>query len=99
MRGDLPPTHEDSKKIWATKRKLQESEKIANIIDPKAPTPAASVGVAYPAKIEPKTKTINAIGGIKDLKTRRIFSFLVLGPIFLGKEGASLGLNLVLKNK
>ena len=49
--------------------------KIANIIEPKAPTPAASVGVAYPAKIEPKTKTINAIGGIKDFITRRVFSF------------------------
>jgi len=33
MRGDLPPTHEDSKKIWATKRKLQESENIARIVN------------------------------------------------------------------
>ena len=72
---------------------------IANIIDPKAPTPAASVGVAYPANIDPNTKNIRAIGGIKDFKIRRAFSFLVLGPIFLGKEGANLGFNLVLKNK
>ena len=33
MRGDLPPMHKKSKKIWATKRKLQESEKIANIVN------------------------------------------------------------------
>ena len=40
--------------------------KTAKIIDPNAPTPAASVGVAIPANIDPKTKIIRAIGGIKD---------------------------------
>ena len=73
--------------------------KIANSIDPKAPTPAASVGVAKPAKIDPNTKIINAIGGINDLKINKVFSLRVFGPIFFGNEGASFGLNLVLKNK
>ncbi len=33
MRGDLPPTNEKSKKIWSTKRKIQESENIAKIVN------------------------------------------------------------------
>ena len=37
--------------------------KIAKIIEPKAPTPAASVGVANPANIEPKTNNIRPMGG------------------------------------
>ena len=35
----------------------------ANRVAPKAPTPAASVGVAAPARIEPSTATIRITGG------------------------------------
>ena len=69
----------------------------ANIIDPKAPTPAASVGVATPAKIEPRTKKIRKIGVINYLNIIIQSSFVFLGPILSGRGGASVGLNLVLK--
>ncbi len=36
----------------------------ASSMAPKAPRPAASVGVAMPKKIEPSTATISAAGGI-----------------------------------
>ena len=39
----------------------------ANIIAPKAPTPAASVGVAIPRRIEPSTDEINTKGGNKEV--------------------------------
>ena len=41
------------------------------IVAPKAPTPLASVGVATPAKIEPKTSTISPMGGSTVLSTSR----------------------------
>ncbi len=70
---------------------------IASIIDPNAPTPAASVGVATPANIDPNTKKIRKIGGINDLKIIFQRSIFVLGPISSGSGGANCGLNLVLK--
>ena len=42
---------------------------IANNDAPNAPTPDASVGVAIPINILPKTATINRAGGIIDFKT------------------------------
>ena len=53
--------------------------KTASKIEPKAPTPAASVGVAKPANIEPRTKKIKKIGGKKDLKINCIFSLKLYG--------------------
>ena len=47
--------------IFSDKRFL----KAASTKAPKAPKEAASVGVANPARIEPKTKPIKAIGGIR----------------------------------
>ena len=49
--------------------------KIASNIEPKAPTPAASVGVAKPANIEPNTNKIKKIGGKNDLKNKFYFIF------------------------
>jgi len=69
----------------------------ANKIDPSAPTAAASVGVAMPANIEPRTHMIRNIGGIKDLKIIFHNSVLVFGPKSSGSGGANFGLNLVLK--
>jgi len=69
----------------------------ANMIEPKAPTAAASVGVATPANIEPKTHKIRNIGGKKDLKIIIHNSDLVLGPRSSESGGAKLGLNFVLK--
>ena len=40
----------------------------ANIIDPNAPTAAASVGVATPAKIEPRTHIIRNWAKSKDFE-------------------------------
>ena len=37
--------------------------KMASKVAPNAPTPAASVGVANPPKIEPNTAIINTTGG------------------------------------
>jgi len=37
----------------------------ASAVAPKAPTPAASVGVAIPVRIEPYTVTIKKTGGNK----------------------------------
>ena len=68
----------------------------AKIIEPKAPTAAASVGVAIPANIEPSTHIIRNIGGIKDLKIIIQSSDLVFGPKSSGRGGANLGLNFVL---
>ena len=40
----------------------------ARPIAPKAPTPAASVGVAIPINMDPKTATIKTKGGSKAVK-------------------------------
>ena len=42
--------------------------KKANKIAPKAPTPADSVGVAKPPRIDPNTETIRMSGGTKAFK-------------------------------
>ena len=44
--------------------KLRLPLNVAKINAPKAPTPAASVGVAAPLRIEPSTNKISKIGGI-----------------------------------
>ena len=47
----------------------------ANINPPKAPTPAASVGVAMPARMEPRTEVIKTKGGNKVvIMTRHLLS-------------------------
>ena len=65
---------------------------IASSVAPKAPTPAASVGVAAPVKIEPSTAAIKNIGGIK-LRIARDNLFLANGSqrsawlkLWLGKQ-------------
>lgn len=58
---------------------------------PKAPTPATSVGMAQPPKMEPSTSVIRKIGGTKLLKIKRQNSAAVLGPISSGNGGASSG--------
>jgi len=61
----------------------------AKIDAPKAPTPDASVGVAIPIKILPRTARINNAGGIIDLNTLKIifnvtgFAFLVLEQLLV----------------
>ena len=64
----------------------------ASRIAPKAPTPAASVGVAQPAKIEPSTSTIRKVGGRKLLPIIFQNSARVLGPMSAGNGGATSGL-------
>ena len=56
---------------WATSRKrvkFRRPLRAASKIAPHAPTPAASVGVAAPARIEPNTAIIKQIGGSKFFK-------------------------------
>ena len=63
---------------------LESASKIA----PNAPTPAASVGVAIPASIEPRTATIKRRGGAKLVST----SFKVLWSDFSTSwAGAAIG--------
>ena len=52
--------------------------KLLNIIEPNAPTEAASVGVATPANIEPNTAIIKIIGGKIILKILIIFPFVYI---------------------
>ena len=47
--------------------------KIARINAPSAPSAAASVGVATPARIVPITARINAIGGMSDFRVNTSF--------------------------
>jgi len=61
----------------------------AKIDAPSAPTPDASVGVAIPIKILPKTAIINKAGGIIDLNTLKIIS-KETGYAFFG-AGATFG--------
>ena len=56
--------------VWRVDREISRSTSSvsaprtkASSRAPVAPTPAASVGVAAPTKIEPKTRTINPSGG------------------------------------
>src|SRR5688500_6574347 len=59
---------------------------------PAAPTPAASVGVAQPPKIDPSTSTIRNVGGRKLLPIITQNSRALFGPISGGSGGASPGL-------
>jgi hypothetical protein len=58
---------------------------------PAAPTPAASVGVAQPPKIDPSTSTMRKDGGTKLLPISTQNSRAFLGPISGGSGGASWG--------
>ena len=51
-------------------------------IEPIAPTPAASVGVAIPKIIDPKTIKISKIGGRTALVTTMVFTILIGASIF-----------------
>src|SRR5687768_5493076 len=58
---------------------------------PAAPTPAASVGVSQPPKIDPSTSTMRNVGGTKLLPIRTQNSRAFFGPISGGSGGASPG--------
>ena len=60
---------------------------------PKAPTPAASVGVAQPRTIEPSTSRMRKTAGMKPRSISRMSSGMLFGPISLGSGGARCGLN------
>ena len=64
----------------------------ASRTEPPAPTPAASVGVAQPANIEPSTNAIRKIGGTKLLTIISQNSPRVSGPCSSGSGGARCGL-------
>ena len=65
--------------------------KIASSSEPKPPTPAASVGVAQPAKIEPSTMVIRNTGGRKPFSSIRIMQPAVSGPMSSDSDGAHCG--------
>jgi hypothetical protein len=59
---------------------------------PKAPTPAASVGVAMPAIIDPRTTKIKAAGGSRVFKILASPSISSIGHKFLfsiNKDGVN----------
>ena len=55
---------------WFRIRKLNCRLAMANSVAPTAPTDADSVGVAMPARIEPRTAMINSMGGMTAIATR-----------------------------
>ncbi len=63
----------------------------ASTMAPTAPTPAASVGVAQPPKIDPSTSTIRKVGGTKLLPIMAQNSAAFFGPTSAGSGGASSG--------
>ena len=60
-----------SSAIWCSLARLSCFLYSASKLAPRAPIPAASVGVAAPAKIEPSTIKINKIGA-KTVATDRV---------------------------
>src|SRR6186713_501607 len=63
----------------------------ARISAPAAPTPAASVGVAQPPKIEPSTSVMRKVGGTKLFSISDQNSAAFFGPMSAGSGGASSG--------
>ena len=66
---------------------------MASRMAPKLPTPAASVGVAQPAKIEPSTSVIRNAAGAKLQVTRVTSSAVFCGPSCAPSGGARCGFN------
>ena len=64
----------------------------ASRIEPKAPTPAASVGVAHPKKIDPSTRKIRNIGGRSVRTTMRANCIMGMAASLRSIMGARLGL-------
>ena len=58
---------------------LSAPRKAASTSAPLAPTPAASVGVASPPRIEPRTATISSRGGARPFSKALISGFCELG--------------------
>ena len=69
-------------------RPLNQASRMA----PRLPTPAASVGVAQPPKMEPSTSVMRNTGGRKLLPIMRQNSARLLGPTSAGSGGARSGL-------
>ena len=63
----------------------------AKTIDPKAPIPAPSVGVARPNKILPKAKNTNAAGGTKPIKNSIHTLPILVGLSLAGSTGPNFG--------
>ena len=59
----------------------------AKNIAPRAPTPAASVGVAIPKRIEPSTEVMRTKGGSREVS----IIFHLPSIIFVSSEGAICG--------
>jgi len=64
---------------------------IASRMEPSAPTPDASVGVAQPAKMLPSTSVMRKVGGRKLLRIMLQNSAAFFGPTSAGSGGASPG--------
>ena len=74
-----------SRTIWMLKRPWIAVRMVA----PMAPTEAASVGEATPAKMDPRTAIISARGGRRALNTRIIRSRLEIWARISGSMGGA----------